>query len=280
MKNKIKFVGIFPKIGEKRALRMAVELSAWLKEKKVTVLSGKKNTVIKRADLLIVLGGDGSLLSIAHSLTKPTPILGVNLGDFGFITELNAHELYPVLEQVLKGQYALDTRTTLEIQVLGKDKKKKKSFQVLNEIVVSHGPRSRMIGIETYIDNQYVMTVRGDGLIVATPTGSTAYSLAAGGPIVNPKTNSIIVTPICPHTLTNRPLIIPNTSMIHVKIVPTNQQVTLTLDGQEIYHLESLETVLVKKGPTEVPLIKYPSRNYYDILRTKLHLGMRGTSQQ
>ena len=278
-KKPVKTVAVFPKNREKNAHKIAQEVIAWLKKKNIKVLSGNKAQVVKRADLIIVLGGDGTLLSVTRHIAKPTPILGVNLGDFGFMTELTILELFPILESVLRGKHKTDPRIMLEVHIVDKNGKVKSRFQALNEVVVNNFHESRMVSLETYIDREYVMTIQGDGVIVATPTGSTAYSLAAGGPIINPSTNSIVVTPVCPHTLTHRPLIIPNTSIIQIKAHNASHKIKLTLDGQKSCALKPSEKVVVQKSDIPVLLIPHPSRSYYNVLRTKLHLGLRGQTK-
>ncbi len=278
-KTKVKAVAVFPKNREKNAHKIAESIIAWLKKKNIRVLPGNRSTIVKQANLIIVLGGDGTLLSVVRHLEKPTPILGVNLGDFGFMTELTISELFPILDMVLKGKHTTDARIMLEVQVVDKSGKIKLRFQALNEVIINNFHESRMVSLETYINKEYVMTVAGDGMIVATPTGSTAYSLAAGGPIVNPSTNSIVLTPVCPHTLTHRPLIIPNTSIIQIKAHTAQQKIKITLDGQTSYALKSSEKIVVQKSDTSVLLIPHPSRTYYNVLRTKLHLGLRGTNK-
>ena len=279
VKKRVKTVAVFPKNREKNAHKIAEEVIAWLKKKNIKVLQGKKSTSVKGADLLIVLGGDGTLLSVARHLSKPTPILGVNLGDFGFMTELTISELFPILDLVLKGTHTTDARIMLEIQIVDKSGKVKTRFQALNEVVVNNFHESRMVSLETYINKEYVMTVQGDGIIAATPTGSTAYSLAAGGPIVNPSTNSIVITPVCPHTLTHRPLIIPDISVIQIKAHNMQHKIKVTLDGQKSYALKPSEKIIIQKSNIPVLLIPHPSRSYYDVLRTKLHLGLRGQTK-
>ena len=276
VKKRVKTVAVFPKNREKNAHNIAESIIAWLRKKNIKVLSGNKAKIVKRADLIIVLGGDGTLLSVARHLSKPTPILGVNLGDFGFMTELTISELFPILDTVLNGKHKTDARVMLEVHIVDKSGKVKSRFQALNEVVVNNFHESRMVSLETYIDKEYVMTLQGDGVIVATPTGSTAYSLAAGGPIINPSTNSLVITPVCPHTLTHRPLIIPNTSVIQIKAYNTQYKIKVTLDGQKSCALKPSEKVVIQKSDIPVLLIPHPSRSYYNVLRTKLHLGLRG----
>ena len=275
---KIKEIGIFLKTHSQRALKTGRLLQSFLQTQKIKSTLAPPQKIFKKINLAIVLGGDGTLLAVA-SRHPAIPILGVNIGDLGFMTELNITELFPTLKEVLKGKYTCDHRILLEVEVNDTKKKSSKKYDVLNDVAVHNKWTSRMIQLETYIDREYVMTIQGDGLIVATPTGSTAYSLAAGGPIVTPKTNSIAITPICPHTLTHRPLIIPNNSEIEIRLPSRKQQVMATFDGQQNQVLTKNHILTIRKSKRFVSLIKSPSRTYFDILRTKLYLGLRGTSK-
>jgi NAD+ kinase len=209
----IRVVGLVAKYEEPKAADLGSWLVPWLKERgrKVLVESGalraggrscSKKEMARKADLIVVLGGDGTLLSIARLVERPNvPILGVNLGGLGFITEVAIDELESVLTKTLAGDFSIEKRMTLEVQLHSK-KFKTKKFRVLNDAVITRGARSRIIDLETYIGKEYVCTYRADGLIISTPTGSTAYSLAAGGPILYPSLGAIVLSPICPHTLT------------------------------------------------------------------------------
>lgn len=261
-------------------------LVPWLKQrgKKVLVENGvsrsnaisrTKKELAAEADLIVSLGGDGTLLNIAPLVERAgVPILGVNLGGLGFITEVAADELEPVLARTLEGDYEAEKRMTLEIVVKGKNGKPHK-FRVLNDAVITKGARSRIIDLETYVGDDYLCTYRADGLILSTPTGSTAYSLAAGGPIVEPGLGVMILSPICPHTLTNRPIVVPSDVTIHVTLRSFGDTVILTPDGQPGVRLNSGDNVEVRDYGLPVLLIKMPSRSYYEILRKKLKWGER-----
>jgi NAD+ kinase len=228
-----------------------------------------------QADLIIALGGDGTLLNIAPLVERPdVPILGVNLGGLGFITEVAVDELEGVLAKTLEGDYEVEKRMTLEVRIKSK-KSKPRRFRVLNDAVIAKGARSRIIDLETHVGDDYLCTYRADGLIISTPTGSTAYSLASGGPILEPTLGAIVVTPICPHTLTNRPIVVPSDAPIHVTLRSFGDTVILIPDGQKGTRLNNGDEVEARDYGLPVSLIKLPSRSYYEILREKLKWGER-----
>src|SRR5919106_5117034 len=225
----IRAVGLVAKYHEPKATEMVRWLVPWLKKRGMKVyvengiarsggVSSSKKEMAAKADLIISLGGDGTLLNIAPLIERPdVPILGVNLGGLGFITEVAAGELESVLTKSLDGDYETEKRMTLEVRVQSKNGKVHK-FRVLNDAVIAKGARSRIIDLETYIGDDYLCTYRADGLIISTATGSTAYSLAAGGPILEPALGAIVLTPICPHTLTHRPIVVPSNATIRVTV--------------------------------------------------------------
>jgi NAD+ kinase len=228
-----------------------------------------------RADLIISLGGDGTLLNIAPLVERPdVPILGVNMGGLGFITEVAVDELEAVLSKTLEGDFEVERRMTLEVRVSGK-KRRMRKFRVLNDAVITKGARSRIIDLETYVGNDYLCTYRADGLIISTPTGSTAYSLAAAGPILEPTLGAIVLAPICPHTLTNRPIVVPSNVAIRVTLRSFGDTVILIPDGQQGVRLNNGDIVEARDYGLPVSLIKLPSRSYYEILREKLKWGER-----
>jgi NAD+ kinase len=233
----------------------------------------RKGDVPSAVDLIVVLGGDGTLLSVARLVErKDVPILGVNLGSLGFLTELAVAELLPALDDVLAGHYSLSERVMLDCQVHRQGERIAQAV-VLNDVVINKGALARIIEMETYVDGVYVTTYRADGLIISTPTGSTAYSLAAGGPILHPSLEALIVNPICPFTLSNRPLVIPDTVKIEVVLVKENEDVLVTLDGQVGVALRYRDVIEIRKADTRLKLIECPWRNYFEILRTKLKWG-------
>jgi NAD+ kinase len=244
----------------------------------VPVASGRE--VAARSDALVVLGGDGTLLSASHLLEKPVPVLGVNFGHLGFLTEITLPELHPALEGVLRGEYRFDERRMLraavaragEPEVLG---------DVLNDVVITKAALSRIIELEVAVDGLFVSSFRADGLIVSSPTGSTAYNLAAGGPIVHPSLPAVVLTPICPHMLSNRPLVVGDESVIEVRLRAAREgEVHITFDGQRGFPLASTDTVTITRSPRALRLVKAPDRDYFEVLRTKLKWGESTTRRR
>ena len=261
-------------------------LKAWLEEKGVEVFldrdtaamihedsSYQKSDIPSQVKMIIVLGGDGTLISVARLVEGlDIPILGVNVGGLGFLTEVTLEELYSLLERVLAGDYVIDRRILLNTHI-HRQGERITQYSVVNDVVVNKGALARIIELEVYINQQYVTTFRADGLIVSTPTGSTAYSLAAGGPIVYPAMGALILTPISPHTLTHRPIVIPDDVKIEVILNVDQVDVHATLDGQVGFALKYQDVVEIRKSNNNVPLIRSNSRSYYHILRTKLKWG-------
>ena len=282
----IRVVGLVAKNQEPKAAEMVRWLIPWLKKRgrKVLVENGvvrgaaqscTKKQLAARSDLIISLGGDGTLLNIAPLVERSdVPILGVNMGGLGFITEVAVDELEAALTKTLEGDYEVEQRMTLEIRVQSK-KSKHQKFRVLNDAVIAKGARSRIIDLETYVGDDYLCTYRADGLIISTPTGSTAYTLAAGGPILEPGLGAVILSPICPHTLTHRPIVVPSTAAIRVTLRSFGDTVILVPDGQQGIRLNNGDIVEARDYGLPVSLIKLPSRSYYEILRNKLKWGER-----
>lgn len=281
----MKRIGIIAKGNKPEAIQVVKELVGWLKDRKVECFVDAaiakavshpaldKQEMAGAVEMVVVLGGDGTLLAAARALQrKQVPILGVNLGGLGFLTEITLTELYPMMEAILRGEYKTDERMLLEARVWRKEKVVD-TFQVLNDVVINKGALARIIELETSVDQAYLTTFRSDGLVISTPTGSTGYSLSAGGPIVYPSLQSIIITPICPHTMTNRPIIVPKEATINVTLCSADQEVFLTLDGQVGFKMELRDRVEIKKGEGFVKLIKSPSRSYFEVLRQKLMWG-------
>ena len=285
----MKRIGIVAKPHGREVRPVIKELLEWLQGKDLEVcldqdsaaLVGqegqgcKKSELPARVDLLVVLGGDGTLLSMARLVgVRGIPILGVNLGALGFLTEIPLEELYITLEEALTGHYQFSERIMLTAHI-HRQGERIAEYSVLNDVVINKGALARIIEIETYIDREYVTTYRADGLIISTPTGSTAYSMAAGGPIIFPSLQALVLTPICPHTLTNRPLVVPNGVSIEVILASEKEDVYLTLDGQVGFALRYRDVVEVKSAERSIKLIKSSHRSYYEVLRTKLKWGER-----
>lgn len=220
--------------------------------------------------MVIAFGGDGTILAAARAIgVHKTPILGVKIGSLGFLAEVASEELLTVMEKIERGGFRLEERMVLEATVANR------KFFALNDVVIDKGASPRIIQLSVYVGDEYVSTSTADGLIVATPTGSTAYSLSAGGPIVNPAMKAIIITPICPHILANRPMVISAEETFTVEIKSEDAEVKFTVDGQENLALRSGDRVQIKKADHSVRLIKSSDRSFYDLLRTKLKWGMR-----
>jgi len=287
----IKCVGVVVKPNHAEAWATACELSAWLEKRGISLI-GKPPLEVKdfdpekcrikivetekfqnEADLIVVLGGDGTMISTAR-LTgdREILVLGINYGSLGYLTEFRIEEMFPALEAILAGEYEIDPRVMLDVEHW-RDDEKLASARVLNDVVINKAALARIIEVEVNLNNLFVNSFRADGLIVSTPTGSTAYNLSAGGPIVFPSMNAIILTPICPFTLTNRPIVVPDTDEIVISLKYENEGVVLTLDGQIGYSLEAKDRVVVHKSATTFNLVQPPNRNYFDVLRNKLKWG-------
>jgi len=290
----MKRIGIIAKQNKPEAVTLTGRLVEWLQPKGVEVYIEegiekslrpnlrapflnpvKREEIPSHAEMIIVLGGDGTLLSVARLVgSHEVPILGVNLGGLGFLTEITLEELYRVLERVIQGDFVTDERVVFHAAVIRRGERLVE-FIVLNDAVINKGALARIIDLETTINGEYLTTFKSDGLIISTPTGSTAYNLSAGGPIVYPSLHCIIITPICPHTLTNRPIVIPDDVEVRAILKSKQQEVILTLDGQQGFVLEFGDVVEVKKAEGKILLIKSPYRHYFEVLREKLKWGER-----
>jgi len=279
-------IGIIVKKGMPEAVEVVRDLLGFLRSKKVKILlepdiakifrtrGYKREDIPLKSDLIIVFGGDGTLLSVARLIgDRGIPILGVNLGGLGFITELHKDEIYENIEKVLSGEYSLEERITLSAEV-HRRRRKRVQHTALNDVVISKGALARMIELDININDQYVTTFRADGLIISTPTGSTAHSLSAGGPIMYPTLESFLITPICPHTLTSRPIVVPDEFNIEV-VIENGDDIFLTLDGQVGLPLRVGDRVGVRKADYRARFVLLHDRDYFKILRTKLKWGER-----
>ncbi|MCD6326579.1 NAD(+)/NADH kinase [bacterium] len=236
---------------------------------------GRKPTkeLLSGSEMAIVFGGDGTLIAIAQNAVKfSVPILGVNAGSLGFLTDITLDELYDALAEILDGKFKLDERIALRGQIISPNMQRRKLLAV-NDFVINKSSIARMIEIRTYINDVFVTKYRGDGLIISTPTGSTAYSLAAGGPVLHPGSGVIVLSPICPHTLTVRPIVVPDDVTVKVRLYSKGQEVNLTIDGQEAIHLLDGDELVVRKARKRFKLIQSLRTDYYEILRKKLFWG-------
>ncbi len=277
----MKSIGIIVKPHHAEAKRVLEGLVPWLAERgKAVVMDGEtaalvggesevaKEQVPERSDMIIVLGGDGTFLSVARLVEgRGVPLLGVNLGGLGFLTEVTQ-------EQVFDGQYSVAERMLLQTCV-HRQGERIAEYRALNDVVINKSALARIITLETFVDGTYVNTFAADGLIISTPTGSTAYNLSAGGPILFPTLGALVISPICPHTLTNRPVVLPDSVTIEVVLKTEKEDVLLTLDGQVGFALQANDVVEVRKAAETVKLIEPSRRNYFQVLRTKLRWGER-----
>jgi len=283
----VRSVGIVYKRDFGPALSETGKLEKWLEGRGIRVFSEEmsatakadvcfeESSVIPRGvEFVIVLGGDGTLLGAARRVSRyGVPILGVNLGGLGFLTEIPLKRLYPVMERMLEGRLEVESRLMLETSVV-RDGKDACRFNVLNDVVINKGALARIIDLDVHINDQFLTTFRADGLIVSTPTGSTAYNLSAGGPILYPAMSCYILTPICPFALNNRPIILPDSATIYITLSRRSEEkVSLTFDGQVGFDLQYGDRVAVHKSREGIKLIKSPDQSYFEILRTKLGWG-------
>ena len=282
----IKKVGIIANVAKEKSPACTASLRDWLLARGIAVYleegiaakigvahgveRGKLGSLV---DLMVVFGGDGTILRTARLFRdSDVPIVGINLGVFGYLTEVNLGEMFSAMELILTGEFQIEKRMMLDVAINGEEE----TFRggtVLNDVVINRGNLSRIVELETTVDDRYMTTFKADGLIIATPTGSTAYSLAAGGPIVFPELHSIIINPICPHTLTNRPVLLPEHAVIKVTLWTVEQGATVTLDGQVSFTVKSGDTISVRKSRHVTTLVSSPHRDYLEILRTKLGWG-------
>jgi len=283
----MKRVGIYAKRNHPDAAELAAGVASWLQERGVEVFFEEElaqdleregypeDQIPSLVDMVIVLGGDGTLISVSRTIgDRGTPILGVNLGSLGFLTEITRQELFQVLSKVLEGNYTVSDRLMLEAAVSRKGSIAN-SYQLLNDVVINKGALARIIDMELYVNDSYLTTFKADGLIISSPTGSTAYNMAAGGPIIYPGTDCFVITPICPHMLTNRPMIVPADSVIRIEVKFNDEDVVLTADGQVGMPLKGGDVVEVRRSVNRTRLILSPDKEYFEVLRTKLRWGER-----
>ena len=281
-------IGIAAKATAPPAVAYATEIANQLKARGVSVFfdddtgslvdggftTYPKSELGRHCELLITFGGDGTLLSVARHAPEHVPILGVNMGRLGFLTEIRVEEFPHVLDEVLAGNYEVEPRVTFSVSVSGPERDSGKRYRVLNDVAINKSAVARIIEMKVSVAGLFVSTFRGDGMIIATPTGSTAYNLSAGGPIIYPTMGAVVITPICPHMLTNRPLVLPDELDIEVGLItPDAKDIFLTLDGQEGFEISDRDRVCVRKSEERVLLVQSPDKNYFDVLRNKLKWG-------
>jgi len=284
----MKCAGIIAKHNDPRAESIVSDLCRWLEDhgkrvvldRETAAMIGRTDSVVRakipeHCDFLIVIGGDGTLLSAARVVgTTGKPILGVNMGSLGFMTAITLDELYPALERTFRYDFDYEERMMLVAHVhrLGE---RVANYTVLNDVVINKGALAKIIDIKVTVGEMYLSTFKADGLIICTPTGSTGYSLAAQGPIIYPTMNTILITPICPHTLTFRPLVVPDGLVVRSELLSKETDVFLTLDGQVGFGLRQGDVIEVKKADAPLRFFRSPFRDYFTVLRTKLKWGER-----
>lgn len=281
-------IGIAAKITAPPALAYAQSVAADLRARGFAVIfdtetareigdtepSHGKPELGRHCDLLITFGGDGTLLSVARHAPEHVPIVGVNMGTLGFLTEIRVEEFPSLLERVLDGHYHVEPRVAFTVSVSGPERDPGQLYRVLNDVAINKSAVARIIEMRVSVAGLFVSTFRGDGLIVATPTGSTAYNLSAGGPIIYPTMGAVVITPICPHMLTNRPIVVPDELDIEVGLTTADSRdIFLSLDGQQGFEISERDRVCIRKSEERVLLVQSPDKNYFDVLRNKLKWG-------
>jgi NAD+ kinase len=288
----IKRIGIVLKPHQPDALKTLCELIQWLSQRGIELVGGPEiereqvehetgcsvtevepDSLAASVDLILVLGGDGTMISTARMIGDyEVPVLGVNYGGLGYLAEFRIEELYLGLESILSGNYRLDRRVMLHVD-LERDESPIAVNRVLNDVVINKSALARIVEIDVFLNQLFVNSFRADGLIISTPTGSTAYNLSAGGPVIFPSMNAIVITPICPFTLSNRPIVVPDDAIIELRLKTDQEEVALTLDGQVGFPLKVDDRVVIRKSNTTFNLIQPSNRNYFDVLRDKLRWG-------
>ncbi len=287
-----KRIGIVLKPHQPDALKTICELVKWLDERGIALVGGPeiereriehqtgcavsevpREELAANVDLILVLGGDGTMIATARLLgDREVPVLGVNYGGLGYLAEFRIEELYLALESILSGNFRLDKRVMLDVELRRQDAVLTYN-RVLNDVVINKSALARIIEIEAYLNQHFVNSFRADGLIISTPTGSTAYNLSAGGPVIFPSMNAVVITPICPFTLSNRPIVVPDDARIELLLKTDKEEVTLTLDGQVGFELNVDDRIVIRKSNVMFNLVQPSNRNYFDVLRDKLRWG-------
>ncbi|MGH9905699.1 MAG: NAD(+)/NADH kinase [Pyrinomonadaceae bacterium] len=288
----IRRVGIVVKPHQPDALKTICGVVKWLADRGIALVGGpdierdrvqnetgcaveslEPLELAANVGLMLVLGGDGTMIATARMIgDTDVPVLGVNFGGLGYLTEFRIEELYSALDSILSGQYRLEKRVMLDVE-LRRGTEQVTVNRVLNDVVINKSALARIIEIDAFLNQQFVNSFRADGLIVATPTGSTAYNLSAGGPVIFPSMNAVVITPICPFTLSNRPIVVPDDAIIELCLKTQQEEVALTLDGQVGFPLQAEDRVAIRKSRTTFNLVQPMNRNYFDVLRDKLRWG-------
>lgn len=280
----IRRVGIVARHGTREAVRTAAELADWLLRRDVepaldeAILRARPVAKVdafdfdEAYDLVIALGGDGTLLSVARTVRPGVPLLGVNLGRLGFLTEVGRADLYQAMVQVLSGEFDIQERSMFDVSHRRRDTVRGR-YRAFNDVVIAKSALSQIIEIELQVNKHLMARYRADGLIISTPNGSTAYNLSAGGPILYPALPVAVLTPICAHALTIRPIVVPDSDTVEVRLLTECQEVFLTVDGQEGGHIGHEDTVVVTRSQDTVRLVRMPDVTFYDSLRDKLNWG-------
>lgn len=286
--NPFRRVGIFTKPLRDRSPEAVYHLLVFLEERGIQVAIDEEtarqterddlfvpgDAIPDQVDLIIVLGGDGTMLSVVRRMgDRDVPIVGINFGSLGFLTEIPREQMIPLLEQIFAGHFRLEQRMKLDVRIQ-RGEALRESFSALNDVVINYGALARIIHLEVYVDGQFLTLYRADGLIICTPTGSTAYSLSAGGPIVSPTHRCLLLSPICPHTLTHRPLVLEETSAIVLRLISSGD-VMLTVDGQTGFSLTTADEVWVQRSATSCRTVFPGGQSFFEVLRQKLKWGER-----
>jgi NAD+ kinase len=288
----IKRVGVVVKPNQPEALLTLCNLVKWLEERNITLVGGPDldhssirirtgcsietstpENLVATVDLVVVLGGDGTMIATSRMMGDfDVPVVGINYGTFGYLAEFRNDEMFPALEDILAGSYSVQPRVRLSIEVFRGDELITRD-RVLNDVVINKAALARIIEIEARFDGHLISSFRADGLIVSTPTGSTAYNLSAGGPVIYPSMNAVVITPICPFTLSDRPIVVPDDATIELNLQTPDEEVVLTLDGQVGFPIRVGDRIAIRKSRTTFRLVQPSGRNYFDVLREKLRWG-------
>jgi NAD+ kinase len=288
----IRCVGVVVKPHQIEAVKTICELARWLDARGIRLIGeptlertwieretgcaievSEREEIVSQVDLLLVLGGDGTMIATARILgDAEVPVLGVNYGSLGYLAEFRIEELFPALESILSGNFRLDRRVMLSVEHF-RGEEKLSHNRLLNDVVINKSALSRIIELEVFFNGNFVNSFRADGLIVSTPTGSTAYNLSAGGPVIYPSMNALVITPICPFTLSNRPIVVPDDALIELCLKTEKEDVSLTLDGQVWFPLKVGDRVQIRKSGVTFNIVQPTNRNYFDVLRNKLRWG-------